>query len=164
MFTFLKVGAAAAFTTLTALAVAPAANAGTWHLDARACPDIREDNRDRQRWSGRWDRRESYRDMRQINCPARAWTYQPDRYERGYGRHHRYATPGVVYQARFGGYFAIDRYGRRTPIQVVIHNQPRWAHNPYYRGRDDRYRDRYDRYRDWHRDRYRDRHYGYRGW
>lgn len=150
----LKIGAAAAFTTLTALAVAPAANAGTWHLDARACPDIREDYRDARRWTGRGDRREDIRDQREIRCPARAWTYQPDRYERTY-RNTNYRTPGVVYQARRGGYFAIDRYGRRNPIRVVIHNEPRWAHNPRFRDRYDRYRDRHDR---------RDRRHGYRGW
>lgn len=157
MFTPLKLGAAAIFASLTAMAAAPAANAGTWHLDARACPDIREDYRDARRWGGRYDRREDIRDMRQIHCPARAWSYQPDRYERSY-HHARYSTPGVVYQARYGGYFAVDRYGRRTPIRVVIHNEPRYAHRPGYRDRYDRYRDRY-RDRHHHRDRY-----GYRGW
>lgn len=156
MFTPLKIGAAAIFASLTALAVAPAANAGTWHLDARACPDIREDYRDARRWNGRGDRREDIRDMRQINCPARAWTYQPDRYERSHRGNYRvnYSTPGVVYQARFGGYFAVDRYGRRTPVQIVIHNQPRYAHRPGTRDRYDRYNRRDDR-------RGRDR---YRGW
>ncbi|MBI1234056.1 MAG: hypothetical protein GC208_06095 [Alphaproteobacteria bacterium] len=156
MFTPLKLGAAAIFVSLTAMAAAPAANAGTWHLDARACPDIREDYRDARRWDGRGDRREDIRDARQINCPARAWTYQPDRYERSYHRA-GYATPGVVYRARFGGYFAVDRYGQRIPIRVVIHNEPRYAHRPGYRDRYDRYRDRHGRH-----DR-RGRH-GYRGW
>lgn len=160
MFTPLKLGAAAIFASLPALAVAPAANAGTWHLDARACPDLREDWRDARRWTGRGDRREDFRDMREINCPSRAWSYEPDRYERVYRGHYR--SPGIVYRTRYGGFIAVDRYGRRTPVHVVIHNQPRWAHNPYYR---DRY-DRYDRYRDRHhryRDRY-DRYDRYRGW
>ncbi|MAL10174.1 MAG: hypothetical protein CMF74_10980 [Maricaulis sp.] len=153
----LKIGAAAAFTTLTALAVAPAASAGTWHLDARACPDIREDYRDARRWNGRRDLREDHRDAREIRCPARAWSYEPDRYERQYG-HYNYRTPGVVYRARFGGFYSVDRYGRRMPVQVVIHNEPRYAHRPAYRDRYYRHHDRYDR-----RDR-RDRRYQWRGW
>jgi hypothetical protein len=59
-----------------------AAVAGEWRLDARACPDLREDRRDLRRDRGRYDRREDRRDARVVHCPARAWYYVPDRYER----------------------------------------------------------------------------------
>jgi hypothetical protein len=67
---------------LTMLVPVGAAVAGEWRLDARACPDLREDRRDMRRDRGRYDRREDRRDARVINCPARAWYYVPDRYER----------------------------------------------------------------------------------
>tara|TARA_R110002072_G_scaffold4038_5_gene28731 strand:+ start:517 stop:972 length:456 start_codon:yes stop_codon:yes gene_type:complete len=135
-----KILSAAAFLTLGGLAMAPAANAGTWHLDARSCPDIREDWRDARHTQGRYDRREDRRDSRVINCPARSWTYVADRYERrGEARLNgaRRGTPGVVYQDRRGGFYRVARGGRRVPVDIVIRNHRGRAayHAPRGRGR-----------------------------
>jgi hypothetical protein len=59
-----------------------AAYAGEWRLNARACPDLREDWQDYRRDRGWNDRREDRRDARVIKCPARAWTYMRYRGER----------------------------------------------------------------------------------
>lgn len=59
-----------------------AAVAGEWRVDARKCPDLREDRRDARHNDGWRDRREYRRDQRIISRPARAWHYVPDRYER----------------------------------------------------------------------------------
>lgn len=129
-----KIASAAALVTASALLIAPAANAGTWHLNARACPDLREDWRDARVNTGRFDRREDRRDQRVIDCPARAWSYVPDRYERGY-RGVRHGTPGRVYEGRRGGYYQIVRGGRRVPIDVVIDYGRRGAYGHRGRGR-----------------------------
>ena len=52
-----------------------AASAGEWRVNARACPDLREDIRDYRYDRGWRDRREDRRDARVIRCPARAWYY-----------------------------------------------------------------------------------------
>lgn len=78
--------------------------AGEWKFNPRACPDLvedhydrREDRRDarvdysrRDRAEDRYDRRENRRDEAVTICPARAFTYQPSRYElrRGGRGHH----------------------------------------------------------------------------
>lgn len=67
---------------LMAAVPAGAAVAGEWRLNPSACPDIREDRRDERRDHGWRDRREDRRDERVVRCPARAWYYVPDRYER----------------------------------------------------------------------------------
>lgn len=58
------------------------ASAGQWRVDVSKCPDLREDRRDYARDRGWNDRREDRRDARVVKCPARAWTYVPDRGER----------------------------------------------------------------------------------
>src|SRR5690349_22667911 len=68
-------------TTLAPLAMT--ASAGEWRINARACPDLREDARDARRDNGWRDRAEDRRDHRVINCPARAWYYVRYRGERG---------------------------------------------------------------------------------
>ena len=58
------------------MSLAPmAAWAGEWRVNARACPDLREDIRDYRHNDGWRDRREDRRDARVIRCPARAWYY-----------------------------------------------------------------------------------------
>ena len=59
-----------------------AAVAGEWRINARQCPDLREDRRDARHNDGYRDRREDRRDERVVNCPARAWYYVRDRGER----------------------------------------------------------------------------------
>ncbi|MDP3739763.1 MAG: hypothetical protein Q8R02_20415 [Hyphomonadaceae bacterium] len=68
--------------SLMALAPVGTAVAGEWRINARECPDLREDRRDARRDNGWNDRREDRRDERVIRCPARAWYYVRDRGER----------------------------------------------------------------------------------
>lgn len=51
---------------------------GEWVLDARKCPDLREDRRDSRVTTSRRDLREDRRDARVIDCPASAYTFVPD--------------------------------------------------------------------------------------
>jgi hypothetical protein len=58
------------------MSLAPlAAWAGEWRINARACPDLREDIRDYRYNDGWRDRREDRHDARVIRCPAKAWYY-----------------------------------------------------------------------------------------
>lgn len=120
-----SVAAALALSALGSVAVAGTADAGTWVLNAAACPDLREDLRDRRDYNGRFDRREDFRDRRVIECPPRAWRYEGHRWDNGrYGaaRYSRgyYASPGVVYRAGNGAFYVADRYGGRHWIDVRI--------------------------------------------
>ena len=138
MKSFAKILSAAGFLSLAALA-APAANAGVWHLDARSCPDLREDRRDARYNEGRFDRREDRRDMRVIECPPRSWTYIADRYERRNGIQRgsggRRGTPGIVYTNGYNQYYRIARNGRYVPIQVVVNYRGGHRYNRPHRGR-----------------------------
>ena len=67
---------------LMTLVPAGAAFAGEWRIEARECPDLREDRRDDRRGNSWGDRREDRRDERVVKCPARAWYYVRDRGER----------------------------------------------------------------------------------
>ncbi|WP_420434128.1 hypothetical protein [Hyphobacterium sp.] len=124
MKSFAKLISAAGFFSLAALA-APTAMAGTWHLDAASCPDLREDRRDARYNHGRFDRREDRRDRRVINCPPRSWSYVADRYERRHGLQRgtgaRRGTPGTVYTNRAGEFWRVNRRGRAIPLDVVVH-------------------------------------------
>lgn len=101
-----------------------AASAGTWHLNAGACPDLREDRIDARYDQGRYDRREDRRDRSVIDCPIRAWSYEPDRWERD-RRYMRIAeqsrSPGLVYVARNGDYYVRDYRGQTRWIDVEVH-------------------------------------------
>lgn len=104
------------------LGAAPAF-AGEWRLDARRCPDVREDWRDarenrrderydysrRDRVEDRYDRREGRRDRAVTICPRSAFYYVGDRHDRydgrrGDDRYHnrrydnRYRTPALRLQ------------------------------------------------------------------
>ena len=124
MKSFAKLISAAGLFSLAALA-APTAMAGTWHLDAASCPDLREDRRDARYNQGRFDRREDRRDSRVINCPPRSWSYVPDRYERRQGLQRgsgaRHGTPGTVYTNLHGDFWRVNRRGRAIPLDVVVH-------------------------------------------
>lgn len=98
------------------IAAPMAAHAGEWRLDPRRCPDLIEDYRDMRRDRGWEDRREDRRDSRVINCPARAWTYERDRWERGapppYPRQIVVTQDGRVYER--------DRSGRLLNLGVDL--------------------------------------------
>lgn len=139
---FFKSALAAAFLAgLGTVGISGTASAGTWYLNARACPDLREDRRDRRYDEGRWDRREDRRDRRVIDCPRRAWTYVPDRWERRNGIERgsggRLGTPGIVYR-RHGNFYRETRRGDLRQIDVVIERGRRG-----YRERGRGYRDRH---------------------
>ena len=107
-----------------------AASAGTWHLNAGACPDLREDRIDARYDGGRYDRREDRRDRSVIDCPNSAWSYEPDRWERD-RQYMRIAaqprSPGLVYVARNGEFFVRDYRGQTRWIDVEVH-YPRAFH------------------------------------
>ncbi|WP_417492526.1 hypothetical protein [Maricaulis sp.] len=129
--------AAAAILAFAGMAALPGvASAGTWHVNAASCPDLREDRADARRNTGRGDVREDYRDRQVISCPAHAWRYAPDRYERI--ALHRVAPPLTVYRDRSGGYYARNRHGAAYRVDVVI-DYPRGTarsrnHRDSYRG------------------------------
>ncbi|WOI53429.1 hypothetical protein [Parvularcula sp. LCG005] len=110
--------------------------AGEWYLNPRACPDLREDVRDRRIDEGRRDRREDRRDERIVDCPASAYTYVASRHELRRGDRLP-ARPRFerVYKTKGGQYVGVTRRGQRVAINV----RP----NHDYRG--GRYAGRYDR-------------------
>ena len=105
---------------------------GYFLVYARACPDLREDRRDRRYNRGWRDRREDRRDRRVLECPQRAWDYVPSRSERRAGRHGDRLRPTVAHRAgRHGGYVVDTRWGP-VPVRVVwnrrggFHDGYRW--------------------------------------
>ena len=113
-----KLAAAAFLLTAGTAGLAGAASAGTWHANAAACPDLREDRFDSRHFNGHGDRRDDFLDRRVIDCPVYAWNYYPDRYERRDTR--RLASPGRVYLDRSGRYYAVNSRGTAYAINVVI--------------------------------------------
>src|SRR5215510_6164555 len=103
---------------LLTLAPMGAAFAGEWPLNARACPDLREDRRDARRDNGWRDRREDRRDQRVISCPARAWYYVPDRHERR--SHWRPARPNEVIILRDGRPYYRDYRGGLVSLNLNL--------------------------------------------
>ncbi|RKR03945.1 hypothetical protein [Maricaulis maris] len=129
------------------VAATGAASAGTWHLNAAACPDLREDRIDARRTDSRFDRREDIRDRSVIECPPRAWSYQPDRYERDrryIGIAAQPASPGVVYVARNGAYYVRGYRGETRWIDVAIHYPREYRGRRFGPDRFDHPRDRRD--------------------
>lgn len=108
----------AALVAVAAMTLTPlAASAGTWRVDPRRCPDLREDRYDRRHNDGWRDRREDRRDERVIRCPARAWYYVPDRYERSRYRPDR---PRDLYVYRDGRPYYYDRGGARITLDLRL--------------------------------------------
>ncbi len=106
------------------LAAAGTASAGEWRLDPARCPDLREDRIDQRVDYGRADRREDIRDMREVNCPASAWTYVPSRGER-VPRKMVYTGPQKIFIGHHGYYHhPVARKGKPQPdialINIVI--------------------------------------------
>ena len=104
---------------------------GYFLVYARACPDLREDRRDRRYNRGWRDRREDRRDRRVLECPPRAWQYVPSHYERRMGRYGDRLRPTVAYRAGRHGYVVETRWGP-VPVRVVwsrrggFHDGHRW--------------------------------------
>ena len=97
---------------------AAVAEAGEWRLNPAACPDLREDRIDRRQTTSRRDLREDFRDMRQIQCPASAWTYVPSKGERKVARR-AYAGPTVIYVGKYG-YYRAPAHRKATPALINI--------------------------------------------
>jgi len=144
-----KIATAATLAIISTVMVSGAASAGEWRLDARSCPDLREDRRDARHYDGRWDVREDRRDQQVIDCPPRSWTYVASRYEQRNGFERgsgvRRGTPGLVYTSRQGDFYRVNRRGERQWINVVI-DYPRYNNGQ-----------RYQRYTRHNRHDYRDR-------
>ena len=124
----IKIAAAAILAVAGMAALPGVASAGTWHVNAASCPDLREDRADAYRNTGRGDVREDIRDRQVISCPAHAWRYVPDRYERIALQ--RVAAPLTVYRDRAGGYYARNRHGAAYRVDIVI-DYPRGIARPH---------------------------------
>lgn len=105
---------------------------GYFVVSARACPDLREDLRDRrgyghQRRSDRYDRydRRGYgdrhargRDQQVLNCPAHAWSYVPSPREGRMARYGHAMHPTRAYfDPRQGHYHVTSRWGE-VPVRI----------------------------------------------
>jgi len=106
--------AAVAIGLSTLAPLAMTASAGEWRINARECPDLREDARDYRRDNGWRDRAEDRRDARVIKCPARAWTYIRYRGERGAPP----PRPRQIMIDRFGHEYYRDYRGRMIALEV----------------------------------------------
>jgi Ni/Co efflux regulator RcnB len=98
------------------IAAPMAAHAGEWRIDARKCPDLREDRRDARHNDGWRDRREDRRDQRVINCPSRAWYYVKYRGERGAAP----PRPRDVYIERDGRHYYRDYRGNLVNLSIGV--------------------------------------------
>jgi hypothetical protein len=106
--------AAVAIGLSTLAPLAMTASAGEWRLNARECPDLREDARDYRHNNGWRDRAEDRRDARVINCPARAWTYIRYRGERNVVP----PRPRQIMIDRYGHEYYRDTRGRMIALSV----------------------------------------------
>jgi hypothetical protein len=106
--------AAVAIGLSTLAPLAMTASAGEWRINARECPDLREDARDYRRDTGWRDRAEDRRDARVIKCPARAWYYVRYRGERGA----QPPRPRQIMIDRFGHEYYRDYRGRMIALEV----------------------------------------------
>lgn len=130
-----KLAAAAGFAAVALTALPASAEAqhrgGGYHHDrwngpegyfvvyARACPDLREDFRDRRVDRGRADRREDRRDRRVLNCPARAFEYVPTRREWRQGRTGERLRPTVAYWDRYDRRYYVETRWNLVPVEIV---------------------------------------------
>lgn len=102
---------------------------GHFIVYARACPDLREDFRDRRR-SGHWAQgRRDWRDLRVLHCPPRAWEYAPSRRELRMGRTGERLRPETAYFDRSRGrYYVHTRWGA-VPVEIVRGRGPHHGHS-----------------------------------
>jgi hypothetical protein len=92
---------------------------GHFLVNARACPDLREDFRDRRQSYGRYNRHSDWRDRRVLECPPRAWSYVPSYRERRMGRTGDQLRPDVAYFDRRTGQYAVQTRWGAVPVQVT---------------------------------------------
>ncbi|KCZ93760.1 hypothetical protein [Hyphomonas johnsonii] len=114
----------AASLSVLAVGFSLAASAGEWRLDPRRCPDLVEDRLDQRVTTSRADLREDLRDMRQVNCPASAWTFIPAKGETFRNGPRVYTGPSKVYAGR-GGYYQFvaapkGRASQPALIKIVV--------------------------------------------
>lgn len=109
---------------------------GYFVVNARACPDLRQDVRDAWRGSRydhpRYGHGRVWRDRRVLDCPHYAWDYVPSRREARAGRHGDRLQPDIAFwDHRTNRYYAQTRWG---PVPVHVNYDQR--HDPrHYRGR-----------------------------
>ena len=89
-----------------ALAGAATASAGDWRLNPKLCPDIVKERLDERVSSARPGRPDDIDHMRQVNCPASAWTYTPSKDEKFKDGPRIYTGSSIVYVG-FGGYYQL---------------------------------------------------------
>lgn len=113
---------------------------GHFVVSARACPDLREDLRDRRGYGrhDRYDRRgyghhnSGYRDRRVLTCPARAWEYVPSARERRAGRYgYRLRPTEAYFDPRQGHYHVVTRWGE-VPVRIDWRGATRRGHDHNY--------------------------------
>jgi hypothetical protein len=96
----------AAFLGALALGAGATASAGDWRLNPKLCPDIVKDRLDERVSSARPAKADDIHHMRQVNCPASAWTYTPAKDEKFKDGPRIYTGSSIVYVG-FGGYYQI---------------------------------------------------------
>ncbi|KDA03171.1 hypothetical protein [Hyphomonas oceanitis] len=89
-----------------ALGAGATASAGDWRLDPKLCPDIVKDRLDERVSSARPGKADDINHMRQVSCPASAWTYTPAKDEKFKDGPRIYTGSSIVYVG-FGGYYQI---------------------------------------------------------
>lgn len=118
---------------------------GYFVVDARACPDLREDLRDRRH--GRYDPHDRYghergygygrsyghrgsdwRDRRVLECPRHAWTYVPSARERRMGRYGYRLNPTHAYYDRRQGHYHVETRWGLVPVRID------WQRGHHHRG------------------------------
>jgi len=100
---------------------------GYFVVNARACPDLREDYRDQRYGHSQRHRYHDRRDRQVLHCPPHAWDYVPSRREARAGRHgDRLRPTEAFWDPRAGRYVVQTRWGW-TPVHV------HWGRSDYRR-------------------------------
>ena len=96
----------AACLAVLSLGAAAGASAGDWRLDPKSCPDIVKHRLDERVSSAPRENAADVKHMRQVSCPASAWTYTPLKDEKFRDGPRIYTGSSVVYVG-FGGYYQL---------------------------------------------------------
>lgn len=101
---------------------------GHFLVYASACPDLREDFRDRRHSYGhhRGRGRGDWRDRRVLDCPPHAWRYIPSYRERSMGRTGERLRPDIAFFDRRTGRYEVQTRWGDIPVEIV------WGHGPRY--------------------------------
>jgi hypothetical protein len=92
---------------------------GHFVVYASACPDLREDFRDRRHSYGRHRGRGDWRDRRVLDCPPHAWRYIPSYRERRMGRTGERLRPSVAFFDRRTGHYQVETRWGDIPVEIV---------------------------------------------